>query len=167
MRTATQKKPLNDTSNVSVKARPPMDLSSVMAGGLDIEQVSEGSKQNELWTDPAFLNETLEIMFIENGDPNAPKLVELLVNTVGADGKTGGKSTRLAFARGVKYAIPRYVFEVIAHAKVTTLQPTQDPKDPMNITYVERHSFYYPCQVLHDPNPKGAAWREHVLSQPA
>ena len=166
-RVATARKPLNDTNDVHVKARPPMDLSAIMNGGGDIELVSEGDTTNDLYTDPAFLNETLEIMFIENGDPNAPKLVELLVNTVGNDGKTGGKSARLAFARNVKYAIPRYVFEVIAHAKVTTLQPTQDPRDPMNITYVEKHAFYYPCQVLHDPNPKGAAWRELVLNQPA
>jgi hypothetical protein len=163
----TARKPLNDTNDVEPKARKPFDLSSLANGGGDIEIVSAGNKQNDLYTDPAFLNEELEIMFMDNGDPNAPKLVELLVNTIGADGKTGGKSTRLAFARNVRYVIPRYVFEVIAHAKITSLQPVQNRNDPMNITYVERHSFYYPVQVLSDPNPKGAAWRELVLSQPA
>ena len=167
-RVAKEKRPVSDTYDVEPKARAPFDLSSLASGGPDIELVSGGHENHpRLWEDPAFLNETLEIMFIETGDPNAPKLVELLVATIGNDGKSGGKKVRLAFQRNIKYAIPRYIFEVIAHAKVTTLQKVDDPRDPMNVKYVERHSFYYPCQVLYDPNKDGAAWREHVLNASA
>ena len=155
------------TEDVSPKAREPFDLTSLANGGPQIEVVSEGDKQIPLYEDPAFLNETLVIRFMDTGDMNAPKMIELLVNTSGADGKSGGKSVRLAFSRGVEYKIPRYVFEVIAHAKTTTLQQVRKDNDPMNILHVERHSFFYPVEVLHDPNPKGAAWREKVLSDPA
>lgn len=158
----------NSTEEVIARARDPFDISSLTQGGPDIEIASESDKPNpKNWTDPAFLNELIAIKFLDTGNPNDPKAVELQINTLGLKGKTGGKSLRVVFMRNVVYRVPRFIFEVVAHAKTTTLQPTQDPKDPMNTLYIEKHSFYYPCQVVADANPDGPAWCEKVLNDPA
>lgn len=149
------------------QAREPFDMSSLMTGGPEIEAIPPEVDLKKIAEEEAFMNDILEIRFVNTGDENAPRVIEVGVNTASRDGTQGGKSVKMGFIPGVKYKVPRYVFEVIAHAKRTTLEQTRDPQDPMKIMHVERHAFFYPFECLADPNPKGQAWRERVMNSPA
>lgn len=165
------------------QVRPPFDMDSLVEGGPQIEVVTDSDFQ-KVAEDEAFMNEIIKIRFISNGDPNAPKMVELGVNTAGRTGKMGsptddypdgrpgtaargGKSVKKGFAYNVVYDVPRYVAEVAAHAKITSLQQVADPRDPMRMMHVERSTFFYPFEVVADKNPKGRMWLEKILSDPA
>lgn len=153
--------------DVDPQVRQPFNMDDLMQGGPEIEAIPAEADIKSIMETEQFMNEMLVIRFLDSGDPNAPKLIEIGVNTAGHDGRQGGKSTRMGFERGVKYSIPRYMFEAIAHSKRTTLEQVRDPRDPMSIMHVERHAFSYPFECLSDPNPKGQSWRDKVMSDPA
>lgn len=154
------------TYDVPQKASQPFDMGTLVQGGPEIE-VIEGDKDfKKLSEDAAFMEEMIDIRFLSTGDINAPKLIEVGVGTAAADGKTGGKMTRKGFQRNKVYRVPRFMFEVLAHAKISTLRQVQDPRNPMEMMQILEHSFSYPFECVNDPNPKGEAWREKVLNDP-
>lgn len=155
------------THDVSPKARQGFDLDTLAKGGSDIEVIQPGKDFQQLVENEAFMHDLLEVRFHETGDPNAPKMIEVGVGIAGIDG-SAGKDVRKAYMRGQIYQIPRFVVEVLAHAKVTSLVQKQGPSGrPDDIVNVEKHAFYYPFEVIRDPNPKGRAWLEKVLADPA
>lgn len=160
------------------------DLGTLKEGGPDILVADRDTDLKKLMSDEAFMHEMIKIRFLDSGDPNATKAVELKVATggitgpmgaatadypMGVPGKAsrGGKVTQMVFARGVVYEVPRYVFEVAAHAKTSTLSQTSDPRAPMELVQTLKNSFQYGFECVYDPNPKGQAWREMVLRDPA
>ena len=157
-----QKKPVADTNQVRVQDRGGFNLDTVVQGGPEIQVINGGKDFQKLVEEEGFMHEKLSIRFHETADPNAPKLVEVGVGIEGRD-------VRRAFERGKIYNdVPRFLVEVLAHAKVTDLRQKQGPSGrPDDIVNVEKHAFYYPFEVLHDPNPKGRAWLEKVLADPA
>lgn len=157
----------NQTSyDVQNKPSVPFDMESLADGGPDIEVVHADADFRKVAEDTAFMAEIIEIRLLGTGDPNAPKMVEVGVGTASADGKTGGKNIRMGFERGRIYRVPRTVFEVLAHAKVSTLKQIPDPRNPNELLNVTEHSFFYPFECVNDPNPKGLAWREKVMNDP-
>ena len=160
--------PRAERTTHDVKQRPsaPFDMNTLVAGGPEIEVVQGDKDLQKLAADAAFMEELIDIRFLSSGDRNAPKLIEVGVGTSAPDGKTGGKHTRKGFERNKVYSIPRFMFEVLAHAKVSTLRQIPDPRNPMEMLNVVDHAFFYPFEVVHDPNPKGEAWREKVLADP-
>lgn len=172
------------TYDVPPQQSPAFDLNTLKSGGPDILVADRDTDLKQLVQDEAFMHEKIEMRFLDSGDPNATKAVEIDVSTGGITGPMGpptpehpegtpgvagrgGKRTKMVFARGKVYTVPRYVFEACAHAKITTLVQNEDPRNPREMVQTLRHSFNYPFECVYDPNPKGAAWREMVLRDAA
>jgi hypothetical protein len=166
------------------QSQRPFDTGLLAAGGPDIVVPPPGSDIKRLIEDEAFMNEELIVRIGSTGDPNAPKAVEICVSTGGVTGPMGpptnefpdgtpgragrgGKTYKNVFALDTDHKIPRFVFEILAHAKTTVLRQTPHPTDPTKTTHTNSHSFSYNFSCLHDPNPKGQAWREKVLADAA
>jgi hypothetical protein len=141
-------------------------MDTLAQGGPEIEVVQGDKDFRKLAEDAAFMEEMIDIRFLSSGDQNAPKLIEGLAGTSSPDGKTGGKTTYMGFQRGTVYTVPRFMFEIFAHAKISTLRQVPDPRNPVEMLQVLEHAFAYPMECVRDPNPKGAAWREKVLADP-
>lgn len=70
--------------------------------------------------------------------------------------------------RGREIQVKRKYIEALARGRTIVYdQQVQDPSRPENIQMVERAAVTYPFSVSHDPNPKGRAWLEAILAQPA
>ncbi len=166
------------------KARPPFNMDSLVQGGPDIEVVEADADLRKLYEDEKFMNEIVHVRFLSSGNANAPRMVELGANLAGHTGprrkptedfpdgrpgvaQGGGRSVRRGYDYNKVYPIPRFLLEVVAHAKVTTLKQVQDPRNPMELLNVEEHSFYYPFECVRDDNPKGRAWLEKCMNDPA
>ena len=154
--------------DVRLKPSAPFDMNVLSQGGPEIEVVDGDKDFRKLAEDAAFMEEPVVIRFHSSNNTNDPKLIEVAVGTSSPDGKTGKKTTRFGFMRGKPYVVPRFVVEVLAHAKVSTLRQIPDPQNPHNpeMLNVTEHSFFYPFEVLKDENPKGEMWREKVMADP-
>jgi len=135
-------------------------------GGPEIEVVDGDKDLQKLAEDAAFMEEMIDIRFLASGNVNDPKLVEVMAGTSSPDGKTGKKTTRMGFQRNKVYSVPRFVFEILAHAKISTLRQVANPNGSMEPLQVLEHSFFYPFECVNDPNQKGEAWREARLNDP-
>ena len=170
--------------DVTLKPSAPFDLNSAAAGGPEIVVAPPNADFKSITQDAKFMHELVEIRCLETSDPNAPKAVELTVQTGGITGPMkkdeygnlqpgvagpGGKRHRYVFERGVKYTVPRFVFEALAHSKVTTLKQIPHPTNPMEMLQTQHNNFFYQFEMLRDsnPSPKAQAWKEKVLSDPA
>ena len=149
------------------KATEPFDLATLTEGGPEIEVIGADQDIQRVIEDAAFMNENIEIRFHEANDANAPLAVEVDVRTRSADGKKAGKQYKRVLMRGVKHVVPRFVAEALAHSKNTKLVRVDDPRDPMNVKHIQKSAFYYPFEVVRDPNPKGRAWLDKVLADPS
>ncbi|CAB4145029.1 hypothetical protein UFOVP891_46 [uncultured Caudovirales phage] len=175
---------IQDSSDVSLGQSSPFDLNSLAQGGPDIVEVPVGKDLSKIVEDEKFLNEPIQIRCKANGNPNAPKAVELSVHTGGVTGPmgdptpdypsgkpgvagSGGKKVNFVFAYDRTYTVPRFVFEALAHSKMTTLRQMPHPTQPMTMLQKQVHEFYYNFECVNDPNPKGQAWREKVLRDAA
>lgn len=170
--------------DVELKAGMPFDINSAAQGGPDLVVPPPNADLKSILRDEKFMTELVEIQCLETSDQNAPKAVEITVQTGGvtgpmrkdADGNwrpgvpgPGGKKHTYVFQRGKKYTVPRFVYEALAHAKITTLKQIPHPTNPMEMLQTNHNTFFYQFEMLRDPNPspKAQAWREKVLSDPA
>lgn len=71
------------------------------------------------------------------------------------------------FMRGVKQKVKRMFVEGLARAKPVSVDTREiTDQDGFRATRVDtRIGLKYPFSVLHDPNPKGAAWLEKILAE--
>ena len=163
--------------DVKIPAPSPFDMETLTAGGPDILVAPADADIRKIGEDEKFLNEPVVIKCTRIGD-QAPKVVELTVRTggitgpMGPDGKPGvpgrgGKRLALTMEYDKPYTVPRFVFEALAHSKQTTLQQRPDPRNPMEMVQFLSNQFSYHVECLRDDNPKGRAWRETVLADPA
>lgn len=172
------------SDDVNLQASVPFDLNSLVGGGPDILVAPPNMDIRRLCEDEKFMNETIEIRCKASGDPNAPKAVEISVYTGGITGPMGaptpefpdgvpgkagrgGKLVTYVFSMDKKYTVPRFIFEALAHAKMTTLKQTPHPTIPIQMVQQNINSFSYNFDCVNDPNPKGQAWREKVLQDAA
>ena len=155
------------THDVKLPASQPFDLGTLQEGGPELEVVPGDKDFRKVAEDAEFMEEILDVRFLSSNNPNDPKLIESMAGTSSPDGKTGHKTTRLGFQRNKVYKVPRFIFEIFAHAKVSTLKQIQDPRNPMEMLNVTEHAFFYPFECVFDPSgKKGEAWREKVLNDP-
>lgn len=164
------------------QVRPPFNMDALVQGGPEIEVVPD-AEFAAIAADEKFMNEILQVNFIATGNDNDTKLVELGCNTSGHTGppregkdgeilpgvaRGGGIAIKRGFIRGRIYPIPRYLLEVAAHSKITTMKQVPHPVNPNELLQVEETSFAYPFEVRHDPSGAvGRAWLNRVLSDPA
>ena len=159
-------------------------MNSLVQGGPDIVEAPPGADVRKLCEDEKFLNEPIEIVCKASGDPFAPKAVEITVETGGITGPMGpptpesphgtpgiagrgGKRVSYVFAYDRKYTVPRFVFEALAHAKMTSLRQSPHSTKPMEMIQRNVHTYSYNFECVRDANPKGQAWREKVLRDAA
>jgi hypothetical protein len=122
-----------------------------------VETVAESRDFNQLASDEAFMHEMVEVMVHSTTDENqAPSVI---VNCNG---------TNQVIIRGVPTTIRRKYLEILARMKETKYsQVTRNPAAPDQIDMIARHGLAYPFELLHDSNPRGRAWLQNVLAEPA
>jgi hypothetical protein len=131
---------------------PPLDFS--------IEPVGSDNELGRVAAQEAFMNEPIKIRLATTTDPNATPYAIVTVNDV---------RNRAVIPRGVPFDVKRSHVEVLARMRETRYtQPNRNMSDPESGNgLVPQHAMVYPFEVLHDPNPKGRAWLERVMSEPA
>jgi hypothetical protein len=122
-----------------------------------IETVAESRDFSQLAADEGFMNEMVEVMVHATTDENqAPHVI---VNCNG---------TNQPIIRGVPTKVRRKYVEILARMKETKYsQVTRNPAAPDQIDMVARHGLAYPFELMNDPNPRGRAWLQNVLAEPA
>lgn len=120
-----------------------------------IETITKDIKQ--LVLDEAFMNEMVTVMVHSSTDENQSPHVILNCN-----------GTNQPLMRGVPSTIRRKYVEILAHMKETKYsQVTRNPAAPDQIDMVARHGLAYPFELMEDANPRGRAWLNNVLAEPA
>jgi hypothetical protein len=76
--------------------------------------------------------------------------------------------TNQPIMRGVPTRVRRKYVEILARMKETKYsQVTRNPAAPDQIDMIARHGLAYPFELLNDANPRGRAWLQNVLAEPA
>lgn len=122
-----------------------------------VETVAESTDFSKLAASEAFMNELVTIMIHSTTDENqAPHVI---VNCNGMN---------QPIVRGIPTKIRRKYVEILARMKETKYtQVTRNPSAPDQIDMIARHGLAYPFDLLDDDNPKGRAWLQNVLAEPA
>lgn len=103
----------------------------------------------------AFMEEVVVVLVHETTDENQPPNIVMSVNNI-----------HQPIFRGVQTPMRRKFLEVLARCKESKFsQHTVNPNEPDRIELRERTVHAYPFSVLHDPNPKGAAWLQAVIAE--
>ena len=122
-----------------------------------VETVAESRDFSQLAADESFMNEMVTVMVHSTTDENqAPHVI---VNCNG---------TNQPIIRGVPVAVKRKYVEILARMKETKYtQLTPNPAAPDVSELRARHGLAYPFDLVEDKNPRGRAWLNNVLAEPA
>jgi hypothetical protein len=122
-----------------------------------VETVAESRDFRQLAADEAFMHEMVEVLVHATTDENQSPSV--IVNCNG---------TNQVIIRGVPVMIRRKYLEILARMKETKYsQVTRNASAPDQIDMIARHGLAYPFELLNDSNPRGRAWLQNVLAEPA
>ena len=122
-----------------------------------IDLVSELKDFAALASSEVFMNEHVTIMVHSTTDENQPP--QVIVNCNGMN---------QPIIRGYPTTIKRKYVEILARMKETKYsQVTRNPAAPDQIDMVARHGLSYPFDLVEDKNPRGRAWLNNVLAEPA
>lgn len=125
------------------------------AGFEDIQLVSEGDLAKTAASD-AFMMERVTIMIMETTDAKAPPYAD-----VGVD------HMRAIIPRGVPFAVPRCIVEVLARMREDRYTQSMDRDGSGEITMGnlrKQSGLAFPFTVIEDKNPKGGAWLANILA---
>jgi hypothetical protein len=123
----------------------------------DVQLVSETADFRTLAASEAFMNEQVTIMVHSTTDENQPP--QVIVNCNGMN---------QPIMRGYPTSVRRKYVEILARMKETKYsQVTRNPSAPDQIDMVARHGLSYPFDLIEDSNPRGRAWLQNVLAEPA
>lgn len=107
--------------------------------------------------DAAFMEEIVTVYLHPSTDENQPPHVIVNVN-----------GTNQPILRGHPTPIKRKYLEVLARMKETKYtQRVPNPSEPDRMVLEPRSAIVYPFDIQHDPNPKGRAWLNNILAEPA
>jgi hypothetical protein len=122
-----------------------------------VDMVSESKDFAALAASEAFMNEPVTIMVHSTTDENQPP--QVIVNCNGMN---------QPIFRGYPTVVKRKYVEILARMKETKYsQVTRNPAAPDQIDMVARHGLSYPFDLVEDKNPRGRAWLNNVLAEPA
>lgn len=122
-----------------------------------IETVAESRDFSQLAADEAFMNELVTVLVHSTTDENQP--AQIIVNCNGVN---------QPIVRGLPMQIRRKYVEILARMKETKYsQVTRNPAAPDQIDMIARHGLAYPFDLIEDKNPRGRAWLNNVLAEPA
>lgn len=129
----------------------------ILDGEPVIEPVSAAADFRALAANEAFMNEIVTVMVHATTDENQAPTV--IVNCNGVN---------QPIQRGVPTPIRRKYLEILARMKETKYtQVTPNPAAPDVSEMRARHGLAYPFELVADDNPKGRAWLNNVLAEPA
>jgi hypothetical protein len=122
-----------------------------------IETLTESKDFSTLASEESFMNELVTINVHSTTDENQSPQVIVNVN-----------GTNQPIIRGYPTLVRRKYVEVLARMKETKYsQITRNASAPDQIDMVARHGLCYPFDLVEDTNPRGRAWLQHVLAEPA
>jgi len=106
----------------------------------------------------AFDKQILRVRIGTTSDEDADLVFDVAVN-----------GRRHFFVRGEEYDVPRMFVEVLARAKPVGYRNEEytDHDGVRKVRYPKRTGLRYPFDVLHDPDPRGAAWLKGILAEAA
>jgi hypothetical protein len=117
----------------------------------------EGENLTEAVALEAFMNERVLIHVYTDGTSGSLEVITPTVNGVNQP-----------IIRGRDQYVKRKYVEVLARSKVVTYrQEVADQSRPENIQMTPLSNMTAPFVVREDKNPKGRAWLENILAQPA
>jgi hypothetical protein len=123
----------------------------------EIETVSESKDFSALAASEAFMNELVTVMVHSTTDENQPPQVIISCNGMNQP-----------IFRGYPTTVKRKYVEILARMKETKYtQVTRNPAAPDQIDMVARHGLSYPFDLVEDKNPRGRAWLNNVMAEPA
>jgi len=123
----------------------------------EIETVAESKDFGKLVSDEAFMNELVTVMVHTTTDENQPNHCVVSCNGLNQP-----------LMRGFPTTVKRKYVEILARMKETKYtQVTRNPSAPDQIDMVARHGLCYPFDLVKDDNPRGRAWLQNVLAEPA
>ena len=123
----------------------------------NVTLVSGNQDFGRLASSEAFMNELVTVMVHPSTDENQPP--HIIVNVNG---------TNMPIVRGVPTQVKRKYVEVLARMKETKYnQVTPNPASPDVSEMRARTALAYPFDLVDDSNPKGRAWLQNVLAEPA
>ena len=139
------------------KNKSPIEGLSIEDDQPIVETVAESRDFSQLAADEAFMNELVTVHVHSTTDENqAPQFI---LNCNGGNQPV---------VRGVDITIRRKYVEIMARMKETKYtQVTPNPAAPDVSEMRARHGLVFPFNLVNDPNPRGRAWLENVLAEPA
>jgi len=139
------------------KNKSPIEGLSIEDDQPIVETVAESRDFSQLAADEAFMNELVTVHVHSTTDENqAPQFI---LNCNGVNQPV---------VRGVDITIRRKYVEIMARMKETKYtQVTPNPAAPDVSEMRARHGLVFPFNLVNDPNPRGRAWLENVLAEPA
>ena len=142
-------------SDVAInQSNKPLSLPEIGTGGANVEVVHDFDP-TEIEDFEAFMNQFLVIMVYEDNSEGALRIICPAVN-----------GSTQPIMRGAKQKVRRKYVEALARSVVTKFdQRRQDPFDPASLVMVPVTRQTYPFTIIHDPDPRGGAWLEMVMSQ--
>jgi hypothetical protein len=174
--------PVAQAKNTPVFA-PPKELSTAdlpvgQAPEADFEHRSEiilpvdKPLQNDYLAGLAFGEEPITIRIDPSDQENSPRVVDCWVNGKGAevmDPATGKWLELNCLPIGGVIITKRKYVEVLARSKVdrvATRQETPNPQENQDGYKLQRSTHRKAVfSVIHDPNPKGAAWLTQIMAE--
>lgn len=132
-----------------------ISIDDIGSGTGDIEVVDRVLTTDKLETEK-FMAEKVTVMVHESNDDADDDFVQTWVNGRGQ-----------MFLRGEAQEVRRCYVAALARAKRTTYKQDLDERAGEGAfnTMKSRTALRYPFSVVHDPNPKGAAWLRSILAQ--
>lgn len=122
-----------------------------------VEPVAQVSDFERVAAEEAFMNELVTVMVHSSTDENQAPHVLLNCNGINQP-----------VVRGVPMEIKRKYLEILARMKETKYtQVTPNPAAPDVTEFRPRTGLAYPFELVEDKNPKGRAWLQQVLAEPA
>ena len=122
-----------------------------------IETLAESGDFNKQLQDELFMEEIVTVYLHPSTDENQPPHVIVNVN-----------GTNQPILRGVPTPIKRKYLEVLARMKETKYtQRVPNASEPDRMVLEPRTAIVYPFDLQEDRNPKGRAWLNHILAEPA
>lgn len=123
---------------------------------LGVIEVVDKPLENNMAEALAFGEEKITVMIHEDASPNAENPVQVSCNGINQ-----------FFFRGQPQDVKRKYVEILARAKYTRISTPEvtDGSGARTNMVRQSSSLRYPFSVMHDPNPKGAAWLKAVMTE--
>lgn len=122
-----------------------------------VETVSESKDFSQLAADESFMNEHVTVLVHSTTDENQAPHIVLNCNGVNQP-----------VVRGVPTKVRRKYIEILARMKETKYrQHTPNASEPDRTEMIARSALAYPFDLIEDANPRGRAWLQNVLAEPA